>query len=446
MAPAQRPPGDPATPAGGPPQPSRGAILVALLVVAALSAAALFVSGFTLGLREAERGARAGADRALAPFLEAYRRVTSEYVGEAPPQRLVEGAIRGMFEALGDPFSSYLTQEEYDEGLAGLASEFEGIGAVMAAQDRDGASCVLAGPACRLTVERVLAGSPAQAAGLVAGDVLVAVDGVAVDGQGLDEVVRRVRGPRGTPVTLTLQRAGEGLELEVVRDVVRTEDVRTEVLADGRVAYLRVEGFSANVAADFRQALKGHLDAGVERFVIDLRDDPGGYVDAAVSLVSQFVPSGPVYWELGPGGEPRAIETTGDGLATEPSIRVAVLVNPGSASASEIVAGALQDSGRATIVGQRTFGKGSIQQWHLLPGEGGGVRISIARWLTPSQRSIDGAGIVPDVEVEAAAIGDQDPQLDAAVRVLLEDPAATGPEAPAGVVSEPGAPRGSLGG
>ena len=173
-----------------------------------------------------------------------------------------------------------------------------------------------------------------------------------------------------------------------------------ELLADGTVGYLRIDGFSGDAAEDFRPASRGTSTQGVPEFVLDLRDDPGGFVDAALTIASQFVRSGPIYWEEYADGRKVPVGAEPDGVATDPAIAVAVLVNGGSASASEIVAGALQDTGRATLVGETTFGKGTIQQWHLLSGDSGGFRLSIAKWLTPDQHWVHGTGITPDVVVD----------------------------------------------
>jgi carboxyl-terminal processing protease len=418
-------PGGPPVPAGPPPEPSRGPLVVALVIVGVLSAAALFVSGYTLGLRGGPGGSQ--ADEALRPFIEAYRRLTTEHVGRSSPTELVEGAIRGMFEVLDDPYSSYMTRQEYEQGIAGISGEFEGIGVEVSSEDGGGVRCSMAGPDCHLRIVRVLEGSPAERAGLEEGEAIVAVDGEAVAGESLDGIIARIRGPRGTPVRLTLAAGVEERVVEVIRDVIRTRTITSQVLADGRVGYVRVDGLGGRAAEDFRSALAAHLDAGIERILVDLRDDPGGYVDAAVSIASQFVPSGPIFWEEDASGRQVAVEAEGGGLATDPRIQVVVLVNRGTASASEIVAGALQDAGRATIVGETTFGKGSIQQWHLLPSESGGVRISVARWLTPAKRSIDGAGIDPDVAIERAGGprgSDEDLQLRSAIDLLVADTSA----------------------
>jgi carboxyl-terminal processing protease len=402
-----------------PPPPSRRLLTLALLLVGALTATALFATGFTLGERFTASG---GGDARLVPFLEAYRRISSQYVGEVDQEALVEGAIEGMFRTLDDPYSSYLPADDYARGLEGIEGEFEGIGAEIAPGSPEGDRCDVAGPDCRMRVVRVIPGSPAEAAGLLAEDEILAVDGRTVEGDDLTDVIRRVRGPQGTEVTLEILRDGRALELRIRRDVIRSEHVRSEVLADGQVAYVSVAGFSTTAAEDLREALLGHLEAGIVRYVLDLRDDPGGYVEAAVEIASQFIASGPVFWEERADGSQVAVHARGGGVATDPGIRVAVLVNGGTASASEIVAGALGDSGRGQLVGERTFGKGTIQEWQQLPGDGGGMRLSVARWLTPDRRSVDGTGLEPDVVVRPGG-GDDDAQLAAAIELLVEDEA-----------------------
>ena len=180
-------------------------------------------------------------------------------------------------------------------------------------------------------------------------------------------------------------------------------------------------GFSDRAAEDLATAVRGHVAAGRTKLILDLRGNPGGYVTAARSIASQFIASGPIFWEQDAKGNQTAVEATPGGAATDPSIRLVVLIDRGSASASEIVAAALQDSGRALLVGQRSFGKGTVQQWLELPGEGGAFRMTIARWLTPEKRWIHDVGIEPDVPVTPPAVGlpAQDPVLDRAVEVLV---------------------------
>jgi carboxyl-terminal processing protease len=438
MPPGAVPPMQPGSPAAAPDQePRRGPLLVALVIIAVLSGAAMFASGFTLGLQQALAPGTPSDERELFdPFWEAYRKITTEYVGQVEPKELVEGAIKGMFGAVDDPYSSYMTDQEYQDSLGGISGEFEGIGAQMTTETPTGDPCDELGDGCVLRVVDVIRDSPAEKAGLLADDQLVAVDGEAVAGMTLEEVVAKVKGPRGTEVTLGLLRGGEALDLTIVRDVVRSVDVTSEVVGDGQVGYLDVRGFSASAAEDFTEQLKGFIDQGITRFVVDLRDDPGGFVDAARSIASEFVKSGPIYWEEYADGRQVPTDATGGGIATDERFEVAVLINGGSASASEILAGALQDTGRAVLVGERSFGKGTIQQWHLLSNQSGGFRLSVAKWLTPDKRWIHGTGLEPDVAVGAGATGtDLDPQLERAIETLIGD-AAPSPLAP-------GSPSGS---
>jgi carboxyl-terminal processing protease len=393
------------SPSGGhgaePPGDRRGPspTLVGVLLLA-VSGVALFAAGLSLGSQGAGRDA--GERAAVEAFAETYRGITHEYVGEWDADELLQGAIEGMLGTLDDPYTDYLGPEEFDPTLADISGEFEGIGARMALEDPVGVPCEVIGRTCQLRVVEVLADSPALGAGLLADDVVVAVDGEPLAGHSIDAAVAMVRGPRESEVTLTLQRAGDELQLPIKRGLVISHDVRAATLADGQVGYLRIEGFSGRAGEDFEAALKEHLDAGVERIVLDLRDDPGGFVDAAVTIASQFLPDGPVYWEEDRAGRQVSIDAASGGLATDPRIEVAVLVDEGSASASEIVAGALQDAGRAELIGVPTFGKGTVQEWSRLPAESGGLRLSVAKWLTRDKHWVNGEGLQPDVVVPDA--------------------------------------------
>ncbi len=414
-------PGPPyARPAGD--QRSRTPIYVAMFVVAALSGAALFASGFTLGAQQAVTPGTSAANQQLfTPYWEAFNKVTSQYVGDIDDRKLVEGSIKGLFDAIEDPYSSYMTSDEYRLSMSGLSGQFEGIGAEMSSQDGSGAACAPVSEACRLVVVRVIRGSPALEAGLKADDILVSVDEESVLGSTLEETVAKVRGEKGTPVTLGLERGDRLLDLTIVRDVIDTEEVRSEVLADGRVGYLKIDGFSSNAANDFVEQLRVLVDdQGIDALILDLRDDPGGFVNVAQTVASQFIADGPIYWQEDADGTQEAFEASPGGVATDPAIELVLLVNGGSASASEIVAGALQDTGRATLVGETTFGKGTVQEWIELSGDNGGFRLSVAKWLTPDKTWVHGAGITPDIVVPRPADTPEgeDPQLDRAIDLL----------------------------
>lgn len=402
----------------------RSAITVALAIVGVLAGAALFISGFTLGqLRASSPGTSADRQAQFQPFWDAYNKISSEYVGEVDQHKLVEGAIGGLFDALGDPFSSYMSSEDFRNSLSGISGQFEGIGAEMATRDQAGKEgCTPLGEGCKLVVSHLVANAPAAQAGIVEGDVLKAVDGTTVDGSVVEDVIKRVRGPKGTVVKLTLERIGSAdpIELSITRAVIDREAVTSSVLADGTVGYLHIDGFSSSAAGDLKDQLRELVETRkVKKLVLDLRGDPGGFVDAARTIASQFIGSGPIYWEEFANGTKQPTEAEPGGVATDPSIRIAVLVDRGSASASEIVAGALKDTARATLVGEKTYGKGTIQQWQEL-GDYGGFRLSTAKWLTPKQTWIHGTGIEPDVPVTAPpnAPAGKDAVLDRALEVL----------------------------
>jgi carboxyl-terminal processing protease len=412
----------PSQPAAPAPRSGRSSTLVALLLVAIIGGGALFVSGFTLGrLAGATPGTTDANQDLFRPFWDAYNDVSSNYVGRVDPHLLVEGAIKGIFGALDDPFSQYLTEEEYRASLGGLSGEFEGVGLEMTTRDQDGQPCDTISATCRLVVTRVIRGSPALSAGLHVADVLLAIDGQTTIGSTLGVVVPTIRGPKGSVVTLTIERAGETLEVPVTRDVIRREDVRSEILANGRVGYLKVLGFSSGSAADLHDLLAELVQTDqVQALILDLRDDPGGYVDAAQKIASEFTAADPLYWEQAASGDPLPQHPLPDGVATDPALPMVVLVNGGTASASEIVAAALQGNHRARLVGSKTYGKGTIQEFKELPGAGG-YRLSVRKWLTPDQTWIHGVGLTPDVAIEPAA--DEQPPadsvLDRALQLLL---------------------------
>lgn len=405
-------------------QRTSSALVVAMAVVAILAGSALFVSGYSMGRQAATTpGTPVGEQNAFQPFWDAYYAIRDRYAGgEVDTKTLVEGAIKGMFSALDDPYSSYLTSEEYRQSLRGISGEFEGIGAEIGTQAGDGSTgCSTLGPECRLVITRPLQGSPAEKAGLRTGDLVLAVDGEALDGLSIDEARDRIRGPKGTTVVLTIGRGANTLEVPVVRDVIIEEEVIEQDLADGRVGYLQLRGFSEHAADRLAEELAEDVAAGRERLILDLRGNPGGFVTAAREIASQFLASGTIFWQEDGAGNLTETTAAPGGAATDPAIELVVLVDGGSASASEIVAAALHDHGRATLVGARTFGKGTVQQWTPLEEDHGGFRLTVARWLTPSRTWINGTGIEPDIVVSDAtdpADAEGDPALERALEVL----------------------------
>jgi carboxyl-terminal processing protease len=399
-------------------------LAISIALVAILAGSALFMSGYSMGRQSATQPGTPAFDAgAFVPFWDTYDTINERYAGgEVDRDALIQGAIRGMIESLGDPYSAYMTSEEYRQSLQGISGQFEGIGAEIATQGPDGASgCATLGPDCLLVIADALEGSPAQLAGLLAGDLVIEADGVRLDGLTVDAARDKIRGPKGSVVRLTIVRAGGApFVVTIIRDVVQAREVVSEALAGGSVGYVQLRGFSDAAADQLRDALSAHLQAGRTDLIVDLRGNPGGYVTAARSIASQFIGSGVIFWEEDASGVPVATEAAPGGVATDPKLRIVCLIDGGSASASEIVAGALQDTGRATLVGQTSFGKGTVQQWQELSGEGGAFRLTIARWLTPDKRSIHGEGLTPDVPVtlpEPLPTG-ADPTLDKALDIL----------------------------
>jgi carboxyl-terminal processing protease len=416
-----------------PPEPAtrratRRPTAVALAVVAVLAGGALFLSGFALGsLKATTPGTPADEQTAFQPFWDAYRSVTEHYAGPPVDRKvLIDGAIRGMIAALGDPFSAYLSPDEYRQSLQGLSGRFEGVGARIEARRLSGTGdCPTLGNGCGLVVVEPIHGAPAERAGLLAGDRITAIDGQTVDGQTVDQALARVRGPKGTTVTLAVVRGtGAPFDLPIVRDVIVQPEVSTRTLAGGTVGYIRLSGFSDQAASDFRAAVAADVAAGRDRLVLDLRGNPGGYVTDAQQVLSQFVPAGTtIFSQQDATGTRVPTVALAGGAATDSAIRLVVLIDGGSASASEIVAGALQDLGRAQLVGSKSYGKGTIQVWQQLADDNGGFRLTVDRWLTPNGRWIHGQGLTPDVPVAAStAAGSSDPVLDRALELLAAPP------------------------
>jgi carboxyl-terminal processing protease len=412
------------------------------LGLAAVVGALLFIGGYLAGGSGSTSGCTA-PDESFAALCEAYDRLQEEYVDDLDPEKLAEGAIRGMFQyGVEDPYSGYMPPEQYQQALGDLSGAFGGIGAEMAIRNvedpEDLASCTELTAACRLVVIAPLADTPAEAAGIESGDVVLAVDGESVDGSTMTDQITRIRGEPGTDVTLTIQRdGGEPFDLTITRAEITLREVETELL-EGHIGYIALNGFSAPASEQFADGLAELLDQGADQIVFDLRDNPGGYIDAAQQIASQFIDDGLIFTQESAGDDVKEYRSTGEGIATDPDLPVAVLVNGGSASASEIVAAALQERGRATLVGEPTFGKNTVQVWGRLENEGG-VRITISRWFTPDHNSVAPDGIQPDIAAAPTAETppEDDPILQAALEYLAEQPVAeeAGALAPAAQVA-----------
>jgi len=412
-------------------------LLIALVAVAILTAfLGGFGSAYVLGrytsaferwesflqVPEASGGTEGSGSDTVAPpspvdekeqfqvFWEAWGLIQQYFYGELPDfSDVTYSAIHGMLGTLGDDYTAFLEPDVAAIVEEDATGEFEGIGAFVDL-DEEG----------HLVIVQPFAGSPAEEAGLVAGDRVLEVDGVETQGKTLYEIITLIRGPEDSEVTLLVRREGvpDSFEVVVRRERIEIPVVEVELREDG-IGYIRLNEFSANAAERTEEGLADLLEAGVQGIVLDLRQNPGGWLDQAIDVSDLFLGKGVVAIErFSDGSEQRFSSSSGD-LAED--IPLVVLVDRGSASASEIVAGALQDRERAVLVGERTFGKGSVQRPFTLS-DGSELRVTVARWFTPNDRAIHGEGLAPDIEVpwpEEELSPDEDPQLEAAVEYLL---------------------------
>ena len=322
---------------------------------------------------------------------------------------MIHGAAAGLVASLGDPPTAYVEPASAAIMTQDMQGSFEGIGATVDMVEG------------QLVIVRPLPGSPAEKAGLKTGDVVLAVDGASLEGKTVTEAITLIRGPKGSVVRLLIEREGtsEPFVVLVKRDRVDLPVVETRVL-DGRVAYLKLTEFNAVSPGRVRDGLDDLMREKPVGLILDLRGNPGGFLQSAVDVASEFFPRDTLLLTEEERGKPtEAFRARRAGAAT--TIPLAVLIDVGSASASEIVAGAIQENGRGTLVGATTYGKGSVQNAHTLS-DGSGLRVTVAKWYLPSGRNLDGNGLEPDIAVERTAedvAADRDPQLDAARAFLL---------------------------
>jgi carboxyl-terminal processing protease len=305
------------------------------------------------------------------------------------PKAFSEAAVRGMLEALGDPHTGYVNPESFDIESGDLQGKFEGIGANVSMR-RDG----------KLLIVAPIKGSPAEAAGVRPGDIILSVDGKSIEGLSLLEAVSMIRGPRGSKVRLLVQHLGDidPVEIEVLRDVIPLVSVLVRSQPGDRLAHIRVTNFYADTSEKLNQAIREATASGAKGLIIDVRDNPGGLLSSAVDVTSTFLKDGLVLSEVDASGRRNNWNVRRGGVAAD--IPMVVLANQGSASASEILVGAIQDHKRATVIGAKTFGKGSVNILRRLSNNGG-LYMTVARWYTPAGRLIEGNGLVPDVEVDS---------------------------------------------
>ena len=344
-------------------------------------------------------------------FAKVITLVKSKYVDKEhiDDKALFYGALKGAVAAIGDPYTVYLDPKSNDDLNQELSGAFEGIGAEIGIKDN------------RLVVIAPLAGSPAEKAGLHAGDTILSINGIDSSTFTIDNAVSQIRGKAGTTVTLSIYRDGpkpETHDFTVTREKIKFPSV--DVKWHDKVAVMSLYNFNQNSDKEFFAALTTVSQAHPTGIVLDLRNNPGGLLDRAVSIASAWIPKGHVVVHEEYHDSSQNIDYTATSAVKAPDVPLVVLVNEGSASAAEILAGALQDYGIAKLVGKKTYGKGSVQDLESLP-DGSGVKVTISKWLTPKKRAINNVGIEPDVTVEytaADAAASKDPQLDAALKLI----------------------------
>src|SRR5918997_7000125 len=356
----------------------------------------LMLAAYLYGRSQSPAGISAENREGVALYAEALNAVEDDYVGqeEVDPQEKTYGAIEGMLDSLGDEgHTRFLSPEEAEKSREALSSTYVGIGIRL--DERDGEAVVMA----------PMDSSPAEEAGMESGDVIVAVDGESVKEEDTEEIGRRIRGPEGTTVDLTVLRDEEELEFSVERAELEVPVASWNLLPGTGVVHLRLATFSENSAEKLKGAVAAAQEAGAQSFALDLRSNPGGLVEQAEEVAAQFLPAGSqIYIRKDAEGE----EETAVPEGNEPlDVPLVVLVDGGSSSSAEIVAGALRDNGWAEVIGETTFGTGTVLDEYLLS-DGSAMLLAVAEWLTPNGDSIRGSGLEPDIEVELEE--DQEPR------------------------------------
>ncbi len=352
----------------------------------------------------------------LGDFWKAWNVLNTQFVqthgtsSNPTAEERVWGAIQGMTSSFGDPYTVFLPPEDAKVFIEDIAGNFGGVGMEIAIEDDI------------LTVIAPLKGTPAERAGILTGDKVLAIDGESTKGFSTDEAVKKIRGEKGTAVVFTIYREDEEQtrDISVIRDTIETPVMENSYDAASGVFTISIYSFSANSGTLFNRALTEFRNSGSKKLIIDLRGDPGGYLEAAVSIASHFLDKNAIIVTEDYDGKRENIEHRSKGTGGVPAgTEVVVLINKGSASASEILSGALQDAGLATLIGTQSFGKGSVQE--LVDIGDASLKVTVARWLTPSGRSISNGGLTPDIEVDRTRddfTAGKDPQRDRAIQFL----------------------------
>jgi len=357
-----------------------------------------------------------GAEINFSPFWKTWKILNEKHIDAdtIEPEDKLWSSIEGLAASLGDPYTVFFPPQEAKEFQEEISGNFEGVGMEVGVKES------------RITVVAPLKGTPAERSGIKPGDSILAIYGTPTFGMTIDEAVDLIRGERGTEVLLTILREGgeKTRDISITRDKIQIPTLDTDNRSDG-VFVISLYNFSANVETEFKQALSEFAVSGSNKLILDLRGNPGGYLDASVEIASYFLPSGKVIVrEVGKGGEElNVFRSRGYDIVSETDTEIIVLVNQGSASASEILAGALSENGVATLLGEQTFGKGSVQEVVEITPETT-LKVTIAEWLTPEGTSISDEGLEPDIVVEYEVDEtnlEYDNQLERAVEILLQN-------------------------
>lgn len=369
--------------------------IIAVLLIAIISSIS------TLGLIYYALGFNEQGFSNLMRFITAYRFIETKYVNDTDDVKLIDGAIDGMVKSLNDPHSNYLSPKMYKTLMEQTEGSFAGIGVVMGMDNEQ-----------KIHIVGIMENSPGQKAGLQEGDEILAVDGVPVTQMAFDEVAAHVRGQAGTDVVLTIMRDNANQDITITRDNIKLKTVGHKML-DNNIGYIQIVSFSEDTANEFNETYNDLKNQGMKALVLDLRNNPGGLLTTCVEIAKKLVPKGEIVSIVDKQGNK---ETYSSSLEA-PEYPLVVLINKNSASASEILSGAIQDTKAGTIIGNTSYGKGSVQT--ILPMfEDDAVKLTIAKYYTPSGRSIDGTGITPDIEINLDENATSDTQLDKALEIL----------------------------
>ncbi len=354
----------------------------------------LSVSYFALS--EIEQKRKTDIYKQLELFSDTLAIVESDYVDEQDPKDLIYGALKGMLSSL-DPHSNFLDPDEYNELKVDTKGEFGGLGIEITIKDG------------LLTIISPIEDTPAWRAGVKAGDRIVKIDNELTRDITLTDAVKKLRGKPGTEAALTILRESSGkiLEFKIVRDIIKIRDIKNAKILEDKIGYLRLVEFRESTPASLKKALSDLKKSGMDSFILDLRNNPGGLLDIAVSVTEEFVPQGKIIVTTKGRKDKQNFEFKSQSVNPDTKTPMVVMINEGSASGSEIVAGALQDYKRAIILGAKSFGKGSVQT--VIPlSDGSAIRLTTSKYYTPNGRSIHGTGIEPDIKVEYISIGKEE--------------------------------------